>query len=403
MKKFFMFAAMASVALVSCVKNEPAMPVAQQDEISFESPLMAVPVRAVAEKTAFAQADKFTVWGYFSATAYDDNLGDIYMNDVDCVKNGDRTNWHAESGKYYWPANGYLNFVACAPNDAAFAVQTNTPSVSATAGVISIVNYEVPATANEDLLVSERSYNCTKTLADANTTANPWNNGATLTFKHVLSSIVFKVKSAEDYAGASPIATVLQVTGVKINGVNYKGNFNQIYDTEDLPQMDFTKDMWTEVPADVTNYTAFTSTTAASAALNGVYTDVQANTEGSAIPLSTTAKWVMNNGADRVNNKTDLIVLPQAIPANAEVEVTYTIWNTTMGESTLPHAAQTAKAKLWKTVDEVTTGITKWEAGKRYIYTITVSLDEITLDPEVAAWDAGTEVVPGENATPVYN
>ena len=42
MKKFFMFAAMASVALASCVKNEPAMTVAQQDEIAFDLPVVAL-------------------------------------------------------------------------------------------------------------------------------------------------------------------------------------------------------------------------------------------------------------------------------------------------------------------------------------------------------------------------
>ena len=50
MKKFFMFAAMASVALVSCVKNETA-PIAEeaQQEITFALPVLSPNLKSTNE------------------------------------------------------------------------------------------------------------------------------------------------------------------------------------------------------------------------------------------------------------------------------------------------------------------------------------------------------------------
>ena len=56
MKKFFMFAAMASVALVSCVKNEAGMGLAGSNDkvaISFEAPILAPSVKSVQEIVQF--------------------------------------------------------------------------------------------------------------------------------------------------------------------------------------------------------------------------------------------------------------------------------------------------------------------------------------------------------------
>ena len=109
-----MFAAMASVALASCVKNEPAMTVAQQDEIAFDLPVMATPVKSVTETTAFADSDNFTVWGYITPAAQTSFVNQqLYMNGVK-VTCQDGV-WKAAAGKYYWPNNSYLTFVGYAP------------------------------------------------------------------------------------------------------------------------------------------------------------------------------------------------------------------------------------------------------------------------------------------------
>ena len=73
MKKFFMFAAMASVALVSCVKNE-VVPVADdaQQEISFASPVLTPNLKSATEvQNNFPIDMGIGVWAHY----FDNQLG----------------------------------------------------------------------------------------------------------------------------------------------------------------------------------------------------------------------------------------------------------------------------------------------------------------------------------------
>lgn len=349
MKKFFMFAAMASVALVSCVKNEPAMPVAQQDEISFESPLMAVPVKAVAEKTAFDQAsDSFDVWGYFTDAKKTNvfTATQLYMNKVEISYDDSETAWKA-STPYYWPNNGFLTFLAVYPSGLNATVVDSG---------VKITGYEVEETANVDLLVSEVSYD------------NVYiETGAPLVFNHVLSSVQFKVNTDVDDSHT------LVLKSIKLKNINTTGSFQQDLTTGQMEAAAASDAAWTLAdPKVLGEYTAFSGTQ----------------------ELTSTLEFVKGSG----DNKTDLILLPQILETTqgtaAEIEVVYTLVNDTMGGSATP-IEQEVTAVLAKD------SVTEWLRGKRYTYNLTISLDEITFNPSVSDWeDGGSEA---EEVTPDYN
>jgi hypothetical protein len=78
-----------------------------------------------------------------------------------------------------------------------------------------------------------------------------------------------------------------------------------------------------------------------------------------------------------VANQTDLICLPQTLPAGATVVVTYSI---------NPPGALTPEVDVTLETKIAALSATEWEPGKRYTYNLTIGLDEIYFAPEVTNW-----------------
>ena len=362
MKKFFMFAAMASVALVSCVKNEPATVMADQDEVTFEVPVLAPAVKSVDETVEGAFDSDFKVWGYFTEaqqTAFAPSA--LYMNGVNIELTTEGV-WKSSEGKYYWPNNGYLTFVGYAPSDAngAYAVGNNG---------LNITGYTVDSDAAEDLLVSKISYNNTKLTSANNHDTEAYSNGAEIVFEHALSSIQFTVKTTADIVDNNYTLVVKKIT---ILDAESKGDFAQVLDgtSHQMEASEAANDGWSpkNVPADYVAY------------------------DGTGLTLTKDAQYT-NGVAAQTENKTDLILLPQVIGDDVKLEVQYTLKNTSMGAA--DPILQTT------TVDLNETTVLQWLRGKRYTYNLTIKLDEITFDPEVSAWVAGAEQE--NDVTPDYN
>ena len=106
---------------------------------------------------------------------------------------------------------------------------------------------------------------------------------------------------------------------------------------------------------------------------------------------------------------THLIVLPQEIaPASAApatdgviLKITYDLRNSNMADDTWI-TGQVALRNL-NLNPLANKGVTEWLRGYRYTYNVTLTLDEITFDPEVSAWtdyDTGFDT---NDITPDYN
>ncbi len=360
MKKFFMFAAMASVALVSCVKNETAPSIIDdQVAIEFATPVMAPSVKAATEvANPYPEDSKFAVWAYYVADEVYTNMQESqeYMNMVTTAKDG--TTWKPEGATYYWPKNGTLTFAAYSP------VSSNG-TYDYTANGLQISGYQVPTDPAQqaDLLFSERAYNQKVGMMDTETENDPY-TGVTLDFKHALTSILFRVTEAEAYESGNP-KTVITVNKIEVLQVNAKGSFNQ--GLEDGPASvtaaPETVPGWTmNDPAVLSDYVAF----------NG------------AQALTTSKCYLASKDTDPTKvkaNTTDLILLPQPLDGQAVLKISYTINN----QTTTVSQVSTFNLK------DITVG-SQWYRGQRYTYDIDFKLSEITFEPTVTVWAESIDV-----------
>lgn len=362
MKKVLLLAATAGIVLSSCVKNEPDTKFEASDsKITFEAPAVGATTRAVPgeidNSVAYPIDEKFNVWGWYHETDYT-NFAALtnYMTQADgkpvmVVKNGNT--WAPETD-YFWPKTGMLTFAAYSPADAA-------GTYTHTAQGLQIEGFTVPAVgAQYDLMYSDRAYNRTESKNNYSGTqmTNPY-DGVDIVFHHALSSIVFKVGTAEDYSTGADIDFTIK--SIKIKNVYGAGDFNETLTDGTTTR----KPVWTATGDANAEYVAFSG-------------DFAVPEDG------TTFSEPTLEDAD----PTDLILLPQSFESNdaAVVEIAYTYETAASGEIA---ATETFILKN-------STNATAWEPNMRYTYRILFGLNKITFAPIVENWEDVT-VIPDIN------
>lgn len=370
MKKFFIFAAMAGAALVGCTKNEPAAD-ADQQMITFAAPVVSPNTKAATEvwnNYPTATAYNFAVWAkYYVDGSYKNNKyqsgtytkwagGQTYMQEV--VVSHNANTW-APAQNYYWPKNGSLTFIAYAP-------ASKADYADATATGITFKDYPVSTTPAEqvDLLFSERTYNQQKSNMDEKTETGTTGStpgvtedvykGVHISFKHALSSILFNIKTHEDYEG-----TTITLKQIQVYNAVSQGSFNQ-------------------------NLVDKNGETTSAAAWTFDATPVRSNykVDGAKDVVLSTAAYYPSTNSNTAPvpanglRASDLILLPQGLK-DVTLRIEYTIQNSGAGSEEL---SQIAELPLnGNTVSE-------WVMGKRYIYNITIGLETIYFEPYVQDW-----------------
>ena len=354
MKKLLILAAMAGVALVSCVKNEPAPSVTDQHEITFAPPVTSVNTKAntygqLTDLTDYPTTENFSVYAVWHSEAFSGWASSgttLYMNKVETAYNSSLNGWdpaQVTGGKeYYWPKNGYLTFAAFSPSN------VNATNVQYDATGLKLTGFQVAANSSQqiDVLFSQRSYDKQKS---STTNSNTKYDDVDIDFEHALSSIQFKAKIAEAYDG-----TKITLKKISVYGVYSKGDFNETID-ETTPSTYKSTPTWNNhdagsVIAEANAYEYYNSSTG---------------------KVLETSEWTMNGETDQ----TDLILLPQTLPETATIVVEYTIQS--------PTATSAIDIVLEKKIKDITP---EWKADYRYTYHISVALDEIYFAPEVMAW-----------------
>lgn len=351
-KTLLMMAVAAGAMLTGCVKNETANGGAVSgSKISFEAPAVTgitrtalVPGEMV---NPYDQGEHFSVYAlYFANGTYTKfNAGTLYMDDVETAYNAGGQYWDSESvpggQAYYWPKKGSLTFAAYSPSGAA-----EDCTVAWGAAGFTFTNFTVqnnPA-AHYDLLFSERAYNKTQ----SETSSPTYKGGVDITFKHALSSVVFKAKLGDTYEGHT-----ITLKNITLKNTFTTGTFNQGLVDENNAE-----------------------TTAA--AWSGQ------NTENTAGYVAFDGDEEITTTAAEPEGATRLIVLPQVLAHadanNVTIDVTYSIDYGTF------EIDQTATIDISQGYN-----LTEFEIGKRYTFTLIFGLDKITFSPEVAPW----EDVPG--------
>ena len=354
MKKHIMFAAVASVALASCTKNE-VKPVEIDQEITYQT------ITTKAEASSFASDRHFTSYAYMLpyGQTWDSNYssGSAYIADADIYYHTTPYEWKAEK-TYYWPKQGSLTFFAWSTYTASKASLTDAIVGCTQAKGIQVDAFDITKNKNVDFLVAEvaKDKKANETQHEDGS-GNTWATGVPTVFKHALSKLVFKVvtvKGGTKYNYTSDNVT-FTVKSIKLKGVNNKLAYSQDWQTASTAS----KHTWTDPnPAVEIEVPVFT---------------------GSQVASNTETELSLGSGDYS-------IVIPQSFDADDVLEIIYEIKTEFISGKPVTETVKINDKKL----SEVYTA--KWEPGKEYTLTIKLGIDEVLWDPTLDDWAVGTTV-----------
>lgn len=353
--------------LVGCVKNEPLTPGSQgaRAEIAFESPIIAPKTKSVQEIADYPDDLSFRVWGFYSQgdtpVIDGDALANQYIGGAEFAMSGNV--WASVDKPYYWFPSAYLHFVAYAPA----TTKGDLTSSTVTSEGLQLYGYTVPASADEDLMVSQVAYSQTKP-------ANP-EKGAPLIFDHVLSSLIFRIKSGifgdRSTNDLERLDTDLRIVKIEILEARATGDFSQQMTSWNNEQMAAasTEKGWTVADdAETKDFVVYDGTATRGLLLTDQYTDLHDIAQ-----------------ADPGYSLTNLILLPQVIKDNVILKVTFDMTHSELadinGVDVLWLKNQVVKVPLNQC------GIDEWLRGHRYVYNLTLSRGKIECSIDTLPWD----------------
>lgn len=339
MKKFFLLAAMAGVALTGCVKTESEVAVkSDSNRIVFDNPVVSSVTRALIDGTEYPTDVPFSVYAQYKNANTGENL--LYMENVTTQYVTSTPGTNQESwvpvGNYYWPKQGTLSFAAYSPTAASTVF--NTVSWADDSGfTFDNFNAATNQANSYDLMYSD--YVADQEQGDEADYTKYY--GIQLTFRHALSALVFRAKAADEYDGAE----------IKVKTIEVLEAYNQ-------------GDLTTNNADNTAGWSDFQNPT----------TMAVANIAGAAL-----------DHTDFAQQGDVLLMVPQAFDHNGgvQVKITYTIDTESNATMTQTHTVDLSKL----TENGTVTAHADWKMGKRYIYDITIGLDRIYFAPTVTDWE----------------
>lgn len=348
MKKVVLLLA-AAATLAACSKTE-VTPVAsnEESEISFN---VAPRTKVLADgQSEFSHKNVFASYAYFltDGKQWPGYQGPLYIDNATISYDGDKESTTDHTGKwnaantYYWPKSeqSSLTFFAWSKNTGDLELTDATVECDPAEG-IKFTNYNVVKNQNVDLLVADVAANQQK---NAQTYLH---TGVPTLFRHKLTYVIFKIKTAQEYANKT-----FELQSITFKKINTTGNYSQ--------KAGNTTDHFGSW--DVLDYTA-----------DQVYTTTKT-------PI-TSEMTNLDGGA------TQKYYLPQTFAAAVEkptandndvIEIVYTITTT--------EGASVTTETVTKYVS-IKNAFGDWSINKKYTCNVTLSLDEILWDPAVQDWD----------------
>lgn len=337
MKRIILLAASTMAILAGCTRTEIRSIADEPQQITF---------RTIETKAAddFLNTNKFYSYAYFlpSGKTWTAKSADAqeYIKGALIAFNTTDNAWKADGATYYWPKQGSLTFFAW--TDYTDAPAPTLAGCAKDKG-ITFTAYSAFDHKNKDLLVADIA----KDMDGKNnlTTHQGWKPGVPTVFHHVLSNLAFKIKTNDNYAGAT-----YSLKSIKLKNISTKGDYAQ-----GSPAATAAENVWTG-HVDVKDMPVFTSAAGQS--------------------VSSTAALLQPSTDDFS------IVLPQKFAdTTPEIEIVYTITTNYTGTAVVETVTETKPLK-----DIYTEG---WVSGKKYTLNIKLSLNEILWDPSVEGWEDG--------------
>lgn len=384
MKKNLWLAALVGVALTGCVSEEVVSVEKQAKVLTFAAPMLKTQSRANVlgeiDDTGYPTNEAFKVycWNYQgnfngwetnNPAPYFDANGEVATHGYSA---GDNAKYWNTQGIYYWPDAQYkLMFAAYSPadftpkvegtdgegeiiyTDATGAVTVNAIVTYGKTG-LSITDFKVQDNSNlqYDLLYSDRNYDRTE--------ANNGETSVKLKFNHALSSIVFSAQKATDID--------YKITDIKVGGsFVMNGNFSQSI----VENYDSTTDTYTETSNPTWSHAGTPEK------FTGEFDPIF---DSFSVPSSNPAQFTRGTSA--------LLMIPQQVPDDAYVIVSYSITN---NGKTVDYTTPKILLSAFEYTDENDNNAKKpienWNAGQRYIYRISFGANKhIYFEPSVVDW-----------------
>ena len=349
MKKIFVVLVAFMILFTGCAKVEDMTNgvSSQKAEIEFNLENAAGPAsRAIVTGTSFPATDEhFGVYGYVKPTA---QISGGYI-----IKNGEYHSAGEDVGKpvtgaYYWPTADNVddikvNFVAWYPfnySSVAFDSVNNELDFTLSAPKADVTRDLLYATVTDETPVVIK-----------NTAAVDYNDKVQLTFHHALSLIEFQAKKE-----ANQNITKVEITSIRFidnNGLAWPivtdGNFSINIDDD----------------------------TAVTAISEGATTDSTYNFALESVKDSVLTTY---------STLSDVIVIPQAVPAKVELTFNITITNPNGGDA-IVYNGRTVTRVVNSGSDENNVGyVNNWVSGNKYIYRYNISASEVTFEVIVEDW-----------------
>ena len=386
MKKYFIIAAAAALALASCAKfetynetNDELIPIAFSN---YTPKALAKAGDTYVSSTTLVDGKQFAVYAW--QTAYGNFLGvnpgtPAFMNPAVVTWKGDAED--GDGNTYtpvrYWPAGdtpSNLSFTAYYPYGGA---GITAPTFTTGVGTYAFEAQNAPANMVDFLVadvVNDQVYEHTnKTSAGYNGTVN-------LPFKHMLTKVQFKFKKADGLDAG----TTIELVDAKLYNIKTKGTLTATYAQNASPAV---------------NALGTTTTTWGSQDFSDtpIVYDVTVNTAnpeaGSAITLSTGASTVAN--ADIFLMVPQTMVAPEFsttpnIVANLSNKPQYLLvtWNVTTGGETVTNTKALYLDQCTTTDGGNVQANIDWAKNQFVTYTITIGPKPIYFTATVTDWAA---------------
>lgn len=361
MKRFFFFAAVATLCVAACTKNEVNSE--KQNPITFQTANYLTKV----EGAVFPTEETF---GTFAWTA--NTTGEYFIENKEVSYNGKE--WTTAT-PYYWPKNQSVDFFSYYPYNA----NGNVPVVAKNQ-----LNYnDVDFTANQiDFLYADKAVGYTDNADQVDDGQNAYEGVPTL-FRHAGAKVKVNVILGQNEKTEAATGTVtrwdVSLKSVILSGIYTKGSCKlTLSDNPTTGMVTWVK------PKDANGYNVWTPEGAINDTENALYANVQVYdlAQGEGVPVIR-----------------EFYAMPQTLIAGQQkitLVVDIQTYRKLAGETDFTPALLqndvTVSADLLIDTGDANTSVFAWEMNQAITYDITLGPAgrQITFDPAVANWDYKT-------------
>ena len=355
MKKYFFLAVAAVVALAACTKNDIDETTQKGREINFNTVANKATKAPIAGATYAYNCPAFGVFAWYLSSgtwaSHEAVTPVSYMDDVQISFDDTKDIW-TPSTTYYWPLEGKLTFIAYSPKSAATATFSN-------AGLLTLTNFTVSTTVADqvDLLYSSVAADKNGNEAAYVDTGNSKNSGETtgvnIKFKHALAQVIFKAKAADDVFDA---------------GMSFKVNSITVNAASTATSMTVSNPTDEQLASAITTWTA-------------PGTNVNFAVSSAAFPAAENT-YLTKSYSDPIGDPLLMIPVTAFAGTDPTVTVNYTLYRT----SDNVNLGSKSATVHFDAIDNV---VTNWQAGKKYVYNLTIDLEKIYFNPTITDWADG--------------